>query len=221
MALSSIEDLLFPGVDVELERLTAGPEVVLLEAAACGPDRRRCPAFRAEGLWPSQGGREVRQLPAGPLVLMADGGTKPIDEVRPGDAVEAGNPQTGETAGKPVTDKIVTPDDSRFTDLILAKTDKNGTPGTEIKLTSTAHHPCWDDTTHRWTTADDLQPGGQLTTPDHGHVTIIFDHVAMIGIMTCCLTGQDHSHLARTLNPGSRDETPSEAIHFTGRGGVA
>ncbi|MEV7595854.1 ISL3 family transposase [Kitasatospora sp. NPDC089797] len=37
MALRSIEDVLFPGVDVELEWLTAGPEVVLVEVAACGP----------------------------------------------------------------------------------------------------------------------------------------------------------------------------------------
>ncbi|SDT83372.1 Transposase [Streptomyces sp. TLI_053] len=42
MALDSIEDVLFPGVDVELERVTAGSDLVLVEAAACGP-AVRCP----------------------------------------------------------------------------------------------------------------------------------------------------------------------------------
>ncbi|MFF5287342.1 ISL3 family transposase [Streptomyces sp. NPDC013171] len=40
MALRSIEAVLFPGVDVELERLTVGPEIVLVEVVACGPPPR-------------------------------------------------------------------------------------------------------------------------------------------------------------------------------------
>ncbi|RPE27960.1 transposase [Kitasatospora cineracea] len=42
MALNSIEDVLFPGGDVELERVTAGLDLVLVEVAACGP-AVRCP----------------------------------------------------------------------------------------------------------------------------------------------------------------------------------
>ncbi|MBV2155291.1 polymorphic toxin-type HINT domain-containing protein [Kitasatospora sp. SUK 42] len=104
---------------------------------------------------------------------MADGSTKPIGDLQPGDVVTATDPQTGETAEKAITHKTVTPNDSRFTDLTLAKDDGNGTPGPETELTSTAHHPYWDDTTHRWTAAEDLRPGDQLTTPDHGHVTVV------------------------------------------------
>lgn len=49
VALRSIEDVLFPGVDVELERLTAGPEVVLVEVAACGSPAR-CPGCGGPGI---------------------------------------------------------------------------------------------------------------------------------------------------------------------------
>ncbi|MFI8086579.1 hypothetical protein ACIF6L_38040 [Kitasatospora sp. NPDC086009] len=42
MALNTIEDVLFPEADVELERVTAGLDLVLVEAAACGP-AVRCP----------------------------------------------------------------------------------------------------------------------------------------------------------------------------------
>ncbi|MBV2155067.1 ISL3 family transposase [Kitasatospora sp. SUK 42] len=44
----SIEDVLFPGVDVELERLTAGPELVVMEVAACGP-ASCCPGCGSPG----------------------------------------------------------------------------------------------------------------------------------------------------------------------------
>lgn len=139
-------------------------------AARTGDDARH---FVGKDSGLAKAAEKCDSFPPDTLVLMADGSTKPIDEIRPGDIVEATYPQTGETAGKPVTDKIVTPDDSRFTDLALTQADKNGTPGTETKLTSTAHHPYWNDTTHRWTAAEDLQPGDQLTTtPDHGLVTV-------------------------------------------------
>ncbi|MFF7443152.1 ISL3 family transposase [Streptomyces sp. NPDC008122] len=48
MVRRSIEDVLFPGVDVELERLTAGPELVLVEVDACGPPTR-CPDCGSRG----------------------------------------------------------------------------------------------------------------------------------------------------------------------------
>ncbi|MFJ7277132.1 RHS repeat-associated core domain-containing protein [Kitasatospora sp. NPDC098663] len=123
----------------------------------------------------SQGSR-VRgcdSFPVQTLVLMADGSTKPIGDLQPGDVVTATDPQTGETGGTAITHKTVTPDDSRFTDLTLAKADENGTPGPETELTSTAHHPYWDDTTHRWTAAEDLRPGDQLTTPDHRRLVVV------------------------------------------------
>ncbi|MFI9157524.1 polymorphic toxin-type HINT domain-containing protein [Kitasatospora aureofaciens] len=145
-----------------------------LSNAATSAERAATRSGRPASRPASAGGvRACDSFPPNTLVLMADGTTKPVGEVQPGDTVEASDPQTGETTGKPVTHKIVTPDDSRFTDLTLAKADKDGIPGTETKLTSTAHHPYWDDTTHRWTAAEDLRPGEQLTIPDHGLITVV------------------------------------------------
>ncbi|MFE3500293.1 polymorphic toxin-type HINT domain-containing protein [Kitasatospora sp. NPDC059160] len=153
----------------ELSSAAASAERAATQSAgrpASGSAGVRAPSGRA-------GIRGCDSFPPNTLVLMADGTTKAIGEVQPGDTVEASDPQTGETTGKPVTDKIVTPDDSRFTDLTLAKADKNGTPGTETKLTSTAHHPYWDETAHQWVQAENLQPGHRLSTSDREPLLVV------------------------------------------------
>lgn len=98
---------------------------------------------------------------------MADGSTRPIEDVKPGDAVASSDPQTGESASKPVTAKIITPNDTEFTELTV--TD-GSTPTT---IVSTAHHPYWDETTQRWTPAAQLQPGHRLATVDHDTLTVL------------------------------------------------
>ncbi|MFJ4670190.1 polymorphic toxin-type HINT domain-containing protein [Kitasatospora purpeofusca] len=110
---------------------------------------------------------ERHSFPPGTLVLMADGTTLPIEDVKPGDAVTSTDPQTGETASKPVTAKIVTPDDAEFTELTV--TDA----GASTTITSTSHHPYWDETAQRWIPAAELQPGHHLTTPDHTPLTVL------------------------------------------------
>ncbi|WP_233290336.1 RHS repeat-associated core domain-containing protein [Kitasatospora sp. MBT66] len=109
-------------------------------------------------------------FPPGTLILMADGSTRPIEDVQPGDAVTSTDPQTGETASRPVTAKIITPDDTEFTELTLAE---ETTPAT---ITSTSHHPYWDETTQRWTPAAELQPGHLLSTPNHAPLAILAAH---------------------------------------------
>ncbi len=110
---------------------------------------------------------QKHSFPPGTLVLMADGSTRPIEEVKPGDAVASADPQTGESASKAVTAKIVTPDDTEFTELTVTG---ESTPTT---IVSTSHHPYWDETTQRWTPASELQPGHYLSTPDHAHLTVL------------------------------------------------
>ncbi|MFD7582268.1 polymorphic toxin-type HINT domain-containing protein [Kitasatospora sp. NPDC059817] len=62
---------------------------------------------------------------------------------------------------------IVTPDDRQFTDLTLAA---DAEPATA--LTSTQHHPFWDETTRRWTGASDLQVGDQVRAADGTFLTV-------------------------------------------------
>ncbi|MFD7907623.1 polymorphic toxin-type HINT domain-containing protein, partial [Kitasatospora sp. NPDC059747] len=112
-------------------------------------------------------------FPADTPVLMADGTTKAIGDIKPDDTVTATDPQTGKTAPEPVTAKIVTPNDTQFTQLTLSTPEGKTSPQTTNTLTSTAHHPYWDETTKTWTNAQDLQVGHQLQTPDHGLVVLL------------------------------------------------
>ncbi|MEU9038059.1 polymorphic toxin-type HINT domain-containing protein [Streptomyces sp. NPDC048352] len=109
-------------------------------------------------------------FPAGVRVLMADGTTKSIEEVRDGDTVMATDPQTGETAPRTVTATITTPDDKDFTDLTL--TDDANPRGPPAKITSTYHHPYWSDSRAQWVDAGELVPGDQLRQPDGTTLTV-------------------------------------------------
>ncbi|GGM12355.1 type IV secretion protein Rhs [Streptomyces fumigatiscleroticus] len=100
-------------------------------------------------------------------VLMADGTTKPIAEVRTGDQVVATDPETGERAVRTVTAELVHQDD----DLIdLEVRDADGEMST---IRTTATHLFWDETIDAWTPAVQLTPGHRLRTTDKGHVSLV------------------------------------------------
>jgi hypothetical protein len=90
-------------------------------------------------------------------VRLADGTSKPIDQVHIGDQVETTDPASGKTSGQTVTDVSVHHD----TDLMDVTVQ---TGGVRSVLHTTEHHPFWDDTTHTWTDADQLHPGDHLHT---------------------------------------------------------
>ncbi|MFB7053259.1 polymorphic toxin-type HINT domain-containing protein [Streptomyces vinaceus] len=101
---------------------------------------------------------------------MADGTTKEIQDVRVGDTVLATDPQTGETRPQQVTATITTPDDKDFTDLTL--TDESNPRAPPVQLTSTYHHPHWNETRHQWVDAGEFIPGEQLRSPDGTTLTV-------------------------------------------------
>ncbi|MFD5816732.1 RHS repeat-associated core domain-containing protein [Streptomyces sp. NPDC127038] len=100
-------------------------------------------------------------------VLLKDGKTKEIDDVDPGDQVEAADPKTGKHKGpREVTATHINHD----ADLIdLTVRDKNGNLST---LHTTSRHPFWDDSEHAWIPAGDLTVDHRLKTPTNGHLTI-------------------------------------------------
>ncbi|MFF0435276.1 polymorphic toxin-type HINT domain-containing protein [Streptomyces sp. NPDC004327] len=106
-------------------------------------------------------------FPAGTAVRLADGTSKPIQQVKEGDQVLATDPQTGVTRAETVERLITTPDDKEFTDLVLTSDD-----GTSSTLTTTWHHPFWDVTAHRWTEASELATGHELRTADGTPITV-------------------------------------------------
>jgi RHS repeat-associated protein len=92
-------------------------------------------------------------------VLLADGGTKPIGKIEPGDKVQAGNPDTGKNqGGHTVTATLINHDQ----DLIDLQVEDPA--GGNAVLHTTAKHPFWDDTTHTWVPAGQLVPGHALET---------------------------------------------------------
>ncbi|MEU3984140.1 polymorphic toxin-type HINT domain-containing protein [Streptomyces sp. NPDC026672] len=127
-----------------------------------------------KGVEALKGGRAVRRtvsclagaahsFPVGTKVLLADGTSRPIEQIKPGDLVTATDPTTGETGPRTVTRTIHTPDDRNFTDVTLA----DGST-----LTSTAHHPYWTENDRTWKNASDLKAGDTLRTPNNSTAAI-------------------------------------------------
>ncbi|MFE4513475.1 polymorphic toxin-type HINT domain-containing protein [Kitasatospora sp. NPDC056783] len=115
----------------------------------------------------------THSFPPGTRVLLADGTTQTIENLQLGDRVQATDPTTGDTESKSVVRTIRTPDDEHFTDLQIQVNDANGEPGTVENLTSTQHHPFWDETTRQWTDAADLTPGDTVRTVDGRTPTVL------------------------------------------------
>ncbi|WP_426633817.1 ricin-type beta-trefoil lectin domain protein [Planosporangium sp. 12N6] len=93
-------------------------------------------------------------------VLMADGTRKAIKDVKVDDKVVTTDPDTGQTTTRPVTALHINKD-TDLTDVILTGADGH----TQI-LHTTQHHPFWDETSHAWVDAADLQAGHRLRTTD-------------------------------------------------------
>jgi hypothetical protein len=88
---------------------------------------------------------------------MADGTSKPISEVEVGEEVLATDPETGQSAARPVAALIRHGGQHTMVDVGLAD-------GTVIEATD--GHPFWDVTTGAFTDAIDLQPGELVLTLD-------------------------------------------------------
>ncbi|PYC69537.1 hypothetical protein C7C46_27970 [Streptomyces tateyamensis] len=147
------------GSDAALDALSKDPSV----------DRALVDELKAE----SDTARDLRtacgrnSFPAGTPVLMADGTTRPIEQVKIGDLVKATDPTTGVSSSQLVQNTIYTPDDRDFTELTVAAPD-----GTGSTITSTDHHPYWSQSAHAWRDAAALTTGDTLQTADGRTVRI-------------------------------------------------
>ncbi|MFJ2213616.1 polymorphic toxin-type HINT domain-containing protein [Streptomyces sp. NPDC101062] len=99
---------------------------------------------------------------AGTKVLMADGTTKPIEQVRTGDKVVATDPKTGETHVETVTAEIK---GQGLKHLVKVVIDTDGEKGTKTaEVTATDGHPFWVPELGEWIDATDLRSGQWLRT---------------------------------------------------------
>lgn len=99
-------------------------------------------------------------------VLMADGTTKPIKDVKVGDEVKATDPETGETEVRTVTQLHINYD-TELTDLTV---EVEGSAKTELHTTK--HHPFWDATEGKWVDAAEFQVGHELRTAEGGTAVV-------------------------------------------------
>lgn len=103
-------------------------------------------------------------------VLLADGTTKPIKDLKPGDKVMATDEKTGETTGKNVAATIVGDGEKH---LVRITVDTDGEKGTaSAPITATDGHPFWVPALKKWIDAKDLKPGQWLRTSAGTHVQI-------------------------------------------------
>ncbi|WP_416069262.1 polymorphic toxin-type HINT domain-containing protein [Streptomyces buecherae] len=111
--------------------------------------------------------KECHSFVPATAVLLADGSTRPIKDVKTGDKVLVTDPETGETAPREVVGTIVTEDDKEFVDLKVA-----GPEGEKDSLIATVTHPFWVEDTDSWVDAGDLKAGMSLRTPDGATVKV-------------------------------------------------
>ncbi|GGY07392.1 hypothetical protein GCM10010358_70690 [Streptomyces minutiscleroticus] len=102
----------------------------------------------------------------GTEVLMADGTTKPIEDVQIGDKVLATDPKTGRTVVKTVTAEIT---GEGLKDLVTITLTIDGK---KARISATAGHPFWIPNTAQWVDAGDLTTGQGLRTSDGNSVRI-------------------------------------------------
>lgn len=146
----------------------AATDLPLLKALKLVPDSVIKKGADAVEKWLSKGAKGCKCFLAGTDVLMADGKSKDIEDVKLGDEVLATDPETGETGPRKVTRLIRTEGDKYFNELSIAT--ENGIE----KLTATHEHPFWSPSEHDWIPAGKLKPGMTLRTDD-GTTVIVTD----------------------------------------------
>jgi RHS repeat-associated protein len=132
-------------------------------------DESSCPTQPA-------GGEVAHSFVGGTPVLMADGSTKPISQVKVGDQVSDSVPGDSTIQSHPVQAVITTTTDHDFVDVSV----KSSTLGQTLAavalaaatLTTTFHHPFYDVTQSAFVDAVDLKPGDQIQTTNGGTATV-------------------------------------------------
>jgi RHS repeat-associated protein len=101
-------------------------------------------------------------FPPGTRVLLADGSTKPIEQVELGDTVRTADPATGRGGNHKVVGTWVHDNEPERTELTI---DTDGAKGSATAtLTATDWHPVWEPDLAKWVPIGNLKAGSWLQT---------------------------------------------------------
>ncbi|WP_158578954.1 LamG-like jellyroll fold domain-containing protein [Spongiactinospora rosea] len=150
----------------------------------------------------------------GTPVLMADGSTKPIEDVKVGDYVLATDPEAGYSTSRPIT-TVITGDGVK--NLVEITVDIDGPRGNATdEITATDEHPFWVPALHEWVGAARLQPGMwlqtsagtyvQITALDRHTATQRVHNLTVADVHTYHVLAGSHAALVHNDNPLSDDE---------------
>jgi hypothetical protein len=106
--------------------------------------------------------KNTQPIHPGAEVLMADGTTKPIEEVEIGDKVLATDPETGRTVARMVTAEIIGEGSKKLVEVTVKTLTGEGKRHSVI--TATDGHPFWVTERGEWIDAADLKAGQHLRT---------------------------------------------------------
>jgi hypothetical protein len=180
------------GKEVEkAEKVIVDTEKVLVDAdraANAAVDAERAGSEVAHGAQEAKGAAEsaesgascaLHSFVAGTRVLLADGSTKPIEQVHDGDVVQTTDPATGEVEEHKVVGTLVHSDEEQRTEVTL---DAGGS------LVATDWHPVWVEETGGWSAIGSLEVGEHLHSADGRSVEVEavrhFEQVAPVHDLT-------------------------------------
>ncbi len=156
-----------PGFSCEEDLMEEHIEGALLEV---GLDGNGGPRMAGRGRGGSRGiCAPNNSFISGTQVLMADGTTKPIEQIEIGDRVLATDPETGESRPETVTAEIVGKGSKDLVRITLAQPGSTDEPKV---ITATAGHPFWVPKAGEWIDATDLRSGQWLQTRTGGRLKV-------------------------------------------------
>ncbi|MGO1055275.1 polymorphic toxin-type HINT domain-containing protein [Crossiella sp. CA198] len=125
----------------------------------------------ADDLKTDGGSCPTRSFVPGTRVLLADGSSKPIEEIRIGDRVQAADPETGESGARAVVGTVTNESVKR---LVTVTVDTDGDRGEATgSVVATDNHPFWVDNQGRWVYAGELAPGDEVLDSAGARVTVV------------------------------------------------
>lgn len=104
------------------------------------------------------------------LVLLADGSTKRISDVKVGDLIEATDPKTGKSEARKVTAEVI---GEGIKHLVRIEVKSGGKGHERTSVTATDGHPFWVPVLGKWVDATDLTAGESLRTSSGSEARII------------------------------------------------